>query len=135
LFPIFNKEKTLYKSREEEYVKNPCIYNENKLSDFEKEAKLFNVSPAYYLIQHYWNLKYDRSAPNDVWNWIKQYREDWINYISKENKISQINVLNEAYRYLNLVNYPGEEYDEPFEELEDNIFSDHIGWLRPDDEN
>lgn len=58
LFPIFNKDKTLYKSREEEYVKNPCIYVENELSDFEMEAKLFNVSPVYPLIQHYWNNKY-----------------------------------------------------------------------------
>lgn len=136
LFPIFNKDKTLYKTREEEYVKKPCIYNENKLSDFEKEAKLFNVSPAYFLIQHYWNMKYeDMSAPDDVWNWIQRYSKEWVDYIAEENKISQINVFNQAYKYLNLVEYPGDEYDVPFEELENNIFSDFMDWLRPDDEN
>ncbi|MEM1506256.1 hypothetical protein RG959_23010 [Domibacillus sp. 8LH] len=136
LLPIFNKQKALYKSKEEEYVKNPCIYIENKLSDFEQEAKSFNVSPVYFLIQHYWNIKYEgRSASNDIWNWIQRYREDWINYIAKENEISQIDVLNQAYRYLNLVNYPGEEDNVPFEELENNIFSNYTGWLRPDDEN
>ncbi|HHB1895001.1 TPA: hypothetical protein ACOQ31_005648 [Bacillus cereus] len=136
LFPIFNKDKTLYKTREEEYVKNPCIYNENKLSTFEKEAKSFNVSPAYFLIQHYWDMKYeDRSASNDVWNWIQRYSEEWIDYIAEENKISQINVFNHAYKYLNLVNYPGEEYHVQSEELGNNIFSDYMDWLRPDDEN
>lgn len=136
LFPIFNKAKTLYISKEEEYVKNPCIYNEDKLSHFEKDAKTLSVSPAYLLVQHYWIMKYvGRSAPNDVWNWIQQYRKEWINYIAKENKMSQINVLNEAYRYLDLVDYPGEEDNVPFEKLEKNIFSDFVGWLRPEDEN
>jgi hypothetical protein len=136
LFPIFNKDKTLYKSREKEYEKNPCIYNENQLSDFEQDAKELNVSPAYLLLQHYWNMKYeDRSAPNDVWNWIQQYREYWINYIAKESNISEIDVFNEAYKYINLVNSPGEEYDVPSEELENNIFSNYTVWLRPDDED
>lgn len=135
LFPIFNIDKTLYISREKEYGRNPCIYYESKLSNFEREAKVLNVSPAYLLLQHYWDLKYDNSAPNDVWHWIQKYSEDWINFIAKENNISQINVLNDAYEYLNFVDYPGEEYDVPYEELENNIFSDYEAWLRPDDEN
>jgi hypothetical protein len=135
LFPIFNKDKALYKSREKEYEENPCTYNENQLSDFEKDAKELNVSAAYLLIQHYWDMKYPgKSAPNDVWNWIKQYRKNWVNFIAKENNISEIKVFNEAYKYVNIVNYPGEEEEISFEELENNIFSDYMGWLRLDDE-
>lgn len=136
LFPIFNKDKTLYKSREAEYIKKPCIYDEIKLSEFEREAMLFNVSPFYFLIQHYWDMKYaGNSAPNDVWNWIQRYRSNWINYIAKENKIDQIDVYNQAYKYLNLVPYPGEEYEIPTEKLSNNIFSDFEDWLRTDDEH
>ncbi|MDX8363222.1 hypothetical protein [Cytobacillus sp. IB215316] len=132
LFPIFNRDTNLNKTREEEYMKNPCIYDEDELSGIEEEAKIFNLSPAYPLIHLYFYLKYQGSSvPNDDRNLIQP--EVWVNYIAEENKISQVDVFNHAYQYLNLVKVPGDEYNTPFEELENNIFNKFM--VRPNYED
>ncbi|WP_252502759.1 hypothetical protein [Sporosarcina sp. Marseille-Q4943] len=130
LFPVFNKDKTLYKSKkkEEEYKKKPCFYNEALLTSIERTAFFENIAPAYILLQTYWD-QLNETSPNNHWDWINRESNNWVTLIANRNDISERQVFEDAYQYIRLVDEVGEE-DITSEELENNIFTSwNLKWL------